>query len=247
MTVHQLGKRAARFDRRTLQFSKYFKALPIPPANFNFTRKVSSWPIFGNDTLGDCVEAAQGHCIQQWTAYAKPPAVVLAESDIIAAYSAEGGYVPGDPASDQGTNMLTALNYWRNSGIAGHQILAYAALEQGNIQELEAAAYLFGNAFIGIQLPISAQGKNSWVVPPEGPHGNGAPGSWGGHCIPVCGIDPNGTTVVTWGQTLEMSKPFYETYSDEAYAVLSSDWLESNNYAPSHFDVAQLQADLKLL
>ena len=40
------------------------------------------------------------------------------------------GFRPGDPSTDRGAYALDVLNYWRQSGIAGHRIAAYAAVDQ---------------------------------------------------------------------------------------------------------------------
>jgi len=82
-----------------------------------------------------------------------------------------------------------------------------------------------------------------WVVPPGGPVGPGAPGSWGGHAVPVVAYDARTLTVITWGQRLSMTWGFFETYCDEAYAILDGDWLK-NNECPAGFDLATLEADL---
>ncbi len=68
-----------------------------------------------NDQLGCCVEAAAAHMIQQWNFYAGHPAKPT-DQDVLSAYEAVGGYVPGDPNSDNGTDMLAFLNWWRQTG-----------------------------------------------------------------------------------------------------------------------------------
>jgi len=248
MIAGKLGKNAPLHNPKTLQLSKYLLNLPHIPNEFDWFSKVPTWPMYDNDTLGNCVEAAQGHMIEQWSTYANPPGVVLSDSQIVQAYTAEAGYVPGDPTTDNGTYMLLALDYWRKTGIAGHQIIAYVQLATGNSVELEAAVWLFGNAIVGLQLPLSVQNLDEWSVPEGGTVGDGLPGSWGGHCVPVVGMAPNAMPVITWGSTLWMTKRFYQNYSDEAYAVLSHDWLQTaNNLSPESFDLAQLKADLQLI
>jgi hypothetical protein len=144
--------------------------------------------------------------------------------------------------------MLDALNYWRTTGIAGHKILAFVSVNPLNADEVREAVYLFGNVFTGIQLPTSVQGFNSWTVPDGGTASqNGQPGSWGGHCIPMVAVSPKSRTVVTWGGTLKMSPNFETDYVDEMYAVLSLDWIEKNGLSPSQFNLAQLEADLKIV
>jgi len=50
---------------------------------------------------------------------------------------------------------------------------------------------------------------------------------------------------VTWGALKQMSWQFYTTYADEAFAVLSSDWLNKRlKKAPPGLDLKALEADL---
>lgn len=246
----KLGKQAARHDPRTLMFSAYLKAtaVPPPPTHEDWTKPVKTWPMMLNDNLGDCTCACAGHMIEEWTTVANPPGFTPADNEILAAYEVVGGYKPGDPNSDNGAVILDVLNYWRQTGIASRSIVAFVGLEPKNRQEIKDAVYLFGNCYIGVQLPISAQGQKVWTVPPGGPTGHGAPGSWGGHAIPIVGYDARGLTVITWGAPLRMTWQFLDTYCDEAYAVLSKDWINSKtSKAPGNFDFAALQADLQAI
>ena len=54
-------------------------------------------------------------------------------------------------------------------------------------------------------------------------------------------------TCVTWGERLKMSHNFLLDYAEEAYVVLSPDWLNAMGEAPSNFNLGQLQADLAAL
>ena len=83
-----------------------------------------------------------------------------------------------------------------------------------------------------------------WSVPPGGTTGDGKPGSWGGHAIPVVAYDTRGVTVVTWGALQAMTWSFWEAYCDEAYAILSDDYMDGQKKAPQGFNLQQLQADL---
>ncbi|MGB0034318.1 MAG: hypothetical protein WBP79_02450 [Candidatus Acidiferrales bacterium] len=244
----RLGKQEARHDPRTFQFAKYLKpeALPAPPAKESWTKPVSTWPMMANDTIGDCTCAAAGHLIEEWTANAST-LVVPPTADIIAAYSAITGYNPADPSTDRGAVELDVLNYWRQTGIAGRKIEAFVALEPQNTEHVKDGVMLFGAVYIGLALPISAQTQTVWSVPPGGATGQGAPGSWGGHAVPIVGYDHRTLTCVTWGKLLKMTWGFWHTYCDEAYAILSPDWIKSNHYSPGNFDLATLQADLAQL
>ncbi len=82
-----------------------------------------------------------------------------------------------------------------------------------------------------------------WIVPPQGPTGDAAPNPQNGHCIPAVAYDQRNLYVVTWGAVKSMSWPFYVAYADEAFAVLSKDFLKAGK-APEGFDLGQLTADL---
>lgn len=246
----KLGKAPARHDSRTLQLAKYIPAakLPAPPAKEDFEKKVKSWPMMLNDKLGDCTCACVGHMIEQWTTYSAAQATVLPDGTIEQLYEAVSGYNPNDPNSDKGAVILDVLNYWRQSGVAGDKIMAYASLEPQNHDQVRESVELFGNCYLGVQLPITAQNQTVWAVPPGGPVGPGAPGSWGGHAIPIVAYDHRGVTVVTWGALKRVTWQFLDTYCDEAYAVLDGDWINNvTELTPDQFDLATLQNDLNLI
>jgi len=246
----KLGKQVARHDPRTLLLASYTTtALPTPPASFDLTAKVGhDWGMMDNDQIGDCTCAAAGHLIMEWTANAKKKMVTPSDKQIVAAYSAVTGYNPTTGANDNGAVEIDVLNYWRQSGIAGHKIGAYMALEPSNHSHIMDSVYIFEGCYIGLQLPISAQAQvqnhQPWSVPPGGTTGDGKPGSWGGHAVPVVAYDGRGVTVVTWGALQTMTWSFWEAYCEESYAILSPDYMTGKKTTPQGFNLKELQADL---
>jgi hypothetical protein len=123
------------------------------------------------------------------------------------------------------------------------------ALEPANHMHVMDSVYIFGGCYIGLRLPRTAQAQvqehQPWSVPPQGATGDGAPGSWGGHAVPVVAYDVRGLTVVTWGALQVMTWSFWEAYCEEAYAILSSDYLTGKKVTPGGFNLQQLQADLQ--
>ena len=254
----RLGKKAKRTDKRTFQFHDFVpppkSTLPQPPPVVSFCTKIPSWPMLLNDQLGCCVISAMGHMVQQWTYFASngTSMQVMTDAEALSAYEAIGGYVPGDPSTDNGCDMLTALNYWRNNGIVVngqvHKIAGFVALNAINLQQVEQAIYIFGNAFTGVQLPTSAQGESAWTVTDGGIYAPaGQPGGWGGHCVPEMADSPITLTCVTWGELLKMSHNFRKDYTDEAYGVLSQDWINTQGISPSLFNLAALEAAQRAL
>ena len=254
--VFKLGKKPPRIDPRTFKLKEYIKpmARPLPGAEASWVTHVTNWPMYLNDQIGDCVIAAMAHCVEQWEIYANPgglPPGVARPTDrqVLQAYEAVGGYNPDDPSTDNGCTMLDALKYWRRTGIGGHKITAFMAVDPKNLVEVETAIWLFGNVYVGMQLPLSAQGQDRWTVPDGGIYGDqGAQGGWGGHAVMCPAMSPKTVTCVTWGEALKMSRNFFIDYCEEAYAVLSQDWFEkTNGLSVSGFDMATLFDDLGAL
>ena len=254
MTNYKLGKKAPRYDARTMNLINYVskRALVAPPTHASWFNKIGSnaWGMMLNDSLGDCVCAAYGHMVKQWTTYAGA-SLTPSDSSVLTMYEQVGGYVPGDPTTDNGCDMLTACNWCKSTGMlvngAAHKIGAFAYLDPTKPTLVKNAVALLGNVYLGIALPLSAQGQISWQVPSGGAVGNGAPGSWGGHCVPIVSYDPTGLIVITWGAKLFMSWEFLATYADEAYAMCSPDWIKANGISPSNFDITALLADVAQL
>jgi hypothetical protein len=245
-SIYRLGKRPPIHDARTLQFRDYTANLPAIPTSADFLSDVPSWPMYSNDTLGDCVAAAAGHMIENWTQYAgkffQPT-----DQDIIDFYT-NSGYVPGDPSTDQGWELLPALKVFRKTGIAGHKIAAFVQLATGDYSELQRAIALFGDAYIGLALPddvVPSNGGPDWTAIPWVLTDN-PPNPANGHCVPVMKYsnEKNRAWFISWAARMVLSPPFYSKYSDEAYAIVTEDWIEANGESPSGFDIAQLTADL---
>jgi hypothetical protein len=250
----KLGKKPAVHNPKALRFGTYLKAsaLPYVPLAYHWGTAVPHWRMYGNDTLGNCTIAAVGHHAGLWTFRESGTELLIPESEIVSAYSAVSGYVPGNESTDNGAVMTDVLKYWISTGVGGSKIEAYTTLEPGNNSEVEAAIFLMGGIYIGIQMPITAQTQSTlngtWsLVPGYKTNPDAAPGSWGGHCVPVIGYSKTSLQVISWGEPINMSWGFYQTYVDEAYAPLSPEWVTAGHVAPNHFDLAQLQADLKTL
>lgn len=251
----KLGKAAPRHDARTLQLAKYLALPGLPPSpvakSWLTASRIRAWTMMLNDRLGDCVIASKGHLIQLMTALTPPHrTVVLPDEAILRGYEDVGGYVPGDEETDQGCNMLDALNYMRKTGLGGHTFEAFASVRPSDRHHVQAAVNLFAGLDVGLALPVTAQAQTdagaTWDVAGDGRTGAARPASWGLHCAPVFDYDPEGPTCVTWARKQKMTWKFFFAYCDEAYAVLSRDWIAGNR-APNLFDYQGLRDDLLLV
>jgi hypothetical protein len=243
----RLGRKQARFDKRTLKLEDYISADLQFPRKVVWQNKIPNWGMMLNDQLGDCTCAAAGHMIMNWTANA---GVLVTPNDnqILSAYEAVGGYNPnaapdanGNNPTDNGAVELDVLKYWQGTGIAGHKIGAYVSIDPKNRRHLKLAIWLFGGIYTGVNLTQADMDATNANQPWKYTTGS----SIGGHAIPALGFNQHGFQFITWGAVQTATPEWVANQTEEVYALISADWLENNGNAPSGFDAQQLAADLK--
>jgi hypothetical protein len=199
------------------------------------------WGILGNDQYGDCVPADDGHYLMLRTANTGT-IVIPTEAQVLALYSAETGFNPADPNTDQGTDETSDCEFMVSTGFLGHKADATTALDPTNLNNIKWCIQLFGGIKFGVNLPQSAMdqfdaGKPWGVVEKDG-------GIIGGH--DVLGVKYDGTFfyVVTWGRLQIVDPAWILKYVEEAHALLFADWIAQNGTAPSGLDLQALISDL---
>ena len=252
---------------RTLQFHRSMKlgGRPSDPAKLNRELRLAQYldaptfsefvpPVFRlyqdipqfmdkNDELGDCVCACMAKMVRGWTQNATGTAVTITDQDVLDVYEKGAGYVPGKPYTDNGWTLIAQLAYWQKTGIAGHKIGAYASINPKNHFLMRSACFVFEGLDIALALPISAQGQAIWDASPGA---NGTPGSWGGHCVTIQGVDENDNPLIeTWGYEQPCTWAFLDKYCTEAHAIISTEALKGDTVPISGINIAQLAADLK--
>jgi len=206
--------------------------------------------MLGNDEWGDCVEAADGHIIEQQTWYGRGFESTVTTADALHAYSALTGFdpaagPPGSNATDRGTMVQDGLSYLRRQGFHARKIAAFAELDVTNLDKVRLAAAEFGALSIGFSFPRSAMDQfnagQPWTVI------SGSPVE-GGHCVVVLGYDASWVYVATWGRVQRMSWGFWARYVDEAWAVISLAWAAGGGgETPTHVDKAGLGQQFEAL
>jgi len=245
----KLGKLAPKHNCHALHLPMYMASVPPAPMNHDWTPAVTQpWGMMENDQLGDCTCAGMGHAEQLWTANTGSM-FTPSDSAVLKAYEDVGGYVPGNPNTDNGASEFDVLKYWQNTGIAGKKILTYADINPMLLDNIKQAVWLFGVGYIGVAMPLTAQNQigGIWDVVGDGATGNNAPGSWGGHCVDIVAYTPDELLCVTWGQLQRMTYKWFTTYCDEFHVPLSSDWINAKGVAASGFDLPTLQKDLNII
>lgn len=244
----KLGRIKSKEDPRDLKYKDYAISLPTPVIPFQRGTSITDWLMLGNDQYGDCVWASGAHQTMLWTTEGEVP-VTFTEKGVLSDYSAVTGFNPNDPNSDQGTEIRDALKYRQQTGMVDskgnrHKIGAYLALDYTNLNEIIEAAYIFHSVEIGINFPDTAMtqfdnGEPWTVVNPYNIEG--------GHDVPILiGFDGTWLYVVTWGKVQKMSTEFFLKFCDEAWVILSQEFLYGGK-SPEGFDLPTLQADFSAI
>ncbi len=240
----KLGKGPARNGK--LRLAAYLKAdVPPAPKAVDWTRGLTSWGMMGNESHGDCVFAAGAHAIQTWTLNAGLPAQpgierTLSDAAVLSYYSRWAGYVPGDPATENGFVIADFLNLWKADGYGGVLLDGFVDPDPANQEHVKQGIALFGGVDVGLQLPLAWQNMQTWDV--VGGR-EGAPGSWGGHATWVPAYNAVGPVCVTWGALKQITWAAWARYCDEAHAIVSPVWMNKNGRAACGFSYGALRTD----
>lgn len=246
----KLGRVRPRVIHPHLKLRNYLRAaLPTPPSSCDFSTPAaqSLRNVYLNDQLGCCVIAGANHI--QGTETGNAGAVVVAtDQQITAQYSAIGGYVPGNPSTDQGCDMQTALAYYCSTGFAnGKKLLGYLAVDATNQQEVMAACWLFENLYHAFELP------DAWINPFPSSDGfvwdDSSPDPENGHCVMSFGYDARGVKIDTWAlygtvTWKALAHLGSSAAGGELYVMLSPEQLAKGaSKAPNGVDWSSLLAD----
>jgi hypothetical protein len=208
------------------------------PERTDWGTGISDWPMYLNDRYGDCTFAAAGHIIQALSHYGSGETRV-SDSDILAAYSAVSGFDPATGANDDGCYIQDIMDHWRKNGVGGHKILAFAEVDVNDREELRKALQVFGHVYLGMDFPRSAMDQfnkgERWSIV------NGSPID-GGHAINAQYYDESDDTwkIVTWGTLHDVDQEFFDQYFEEAWVVITPEWLDAAGKSPEGIDLAGL-------
>jgi hypothetical protein len=226
------GRKAPRIPHTKLKASKVIDvpSLVVPDTtSFRNSAPTVLRNVYGNDELGDCVPAWLGHFLGLVTANAGDPFTPTLDQ-VIAMYSAIGGYKPGDPSTDQGCDEDTAISYVEQTGWPnGTKALGAISVDATNAAEVHAVNWLFEGTMFGVGLP------EAWISPFPSSDGvvwdvAGDPVPENGHCFGGVDNDPRGLVVDSWGLFLivtfgAIAKYAVSNSGGQLFAILTPDQL----------------------
>jgi hypothetical protein len=240
----KLGKHPPKVDPRVPKLSNHMMASIAAPA-VDWSKPVKSWSMLANDVAGDCTAAAAYHLAQCWLAN-NGIDFEPTDAQALALYAATSAY----PTADNGAVELDVLRHWSIVGVPtsiGTETISFASLNPANLNELRLSVQYFGGVYLGVALPLTAQMQDEWDVVPDAPSNLTAPNSWGGHAVCAVAYDAAAFTIVTWGKLVKVTNAFMQKYCDEAYAVVSQDWLANSGISPPGLNWDGLQRELEAM
>ncbi|MGA8727374.1 MAG: hypothetical protein WB608_01380 [Terracidiphilus sp.] len=237
-TLMKLGRAAVRRDPKRLLLGHHLLAsLPDAPQECDNTQGVTAWGVMLNDSLGCCTISGLGHSSQVATlntgGEVTPP-----DSLIEAGYEKYCGYVPGNPATDQGGVELDILAGITRDGFNGLKLLGYVSPDPQNIDHVKKAIAYFGSVYIGAELPLSSKNQTIWDAVDGA---SGAPGTWGGHCMVAPRYDIDECPFITWGENQPATWRWWTKYVDECHVLLWDAWLKKFPTATQTMILGMLQ------
>lgn len=203
----------------------------------------SGWIDWYNTQLGDCVCEDSGHEVMLHTANASS-IVIPQASDILALYEAVGGYVPGNPSTDQGCDETSMEQYMMTTGLCGQKSVATGPIDPTNLNNLRWAVQIFGACRLGIIVDDAMIQQFSSGQPWTTPAVANDP-SIGGHDVPIVKYDLQYAYVVTWGglQPVSWSLVGNSAFLDEAHCAVYPDFCSAGGTTPAGFNLTQMVAD----
>ena len=239
------GRRPAVHTLRTMRSAIALAAAldPLGPApaecrDYLSAMKGAGPQMYDNNILGTCVCADTANTLILRTANAAAATVVPTVDNVISLYSAVGGYVPGNPATDNGCVEVDMLQYLAKTGFLGHKADAFGSIDPANQDHIKWSTLLFGSCRLGLNLPGYAEDQfergQPWDVSTVGNQ------SIGGHDVPVVDFRGGLFYVFTWGRVQLMTPAALVAWSEEAHSTLFFDWVREQGQSPSGLDLNTL-------
>jgi hypothetical protein len=236
LTTPKLGLAGHKEDPRgrTLKIKDFIKPDLAYPAACDLTfGLIPDVDALGNDAVGCCAIAGPAH-FARWEDQLCKRQTNVFTANVIDEYQ-NFGYVPGDETTDNGCYALDVFKRWRNVGLFGRKIEAFAQVDFFNPDEIAAATFLLGGVFFCFNLPNKVKDGSifeaqTWDVATDGG------GVAGGHLI---------WDRISWGERKYPTQPFIARYCFDAFAVVSAESIKPDGRAFSGLDLGGLQEALE--
>jgi len=207
---------------------------------------LDQWGMDGNDAVGDCGLAGLDHWQMAVTSRIEGRWSAWGTDGCLQLYGILGGYVPGDPSTDNGTVLQDNLNFWRHNPIAGVELLGYAALRPGSWTRavrtgmMQVAGPLYKG--LTLQEDQEQQFPEAWHWVPGGVIA-------GGHCtIQVAELHgPDEAEDVSWGAGVRCNTQFIADATEEMWILFTEQSVDAAGRNPYGYSLADMNARIAAL
>lgn len=226
--TRKLGK-SPSVDKPKLKLARLLSGiLPPHPVGMDNLAMVPGFGLDSNDQFGVCVPTGYDNFRRIVTTQLTGRTLVASQDQVFNWYKTQNqGFDPRPQyyteANDQGMVIQDFLSYLVKTG----EIIAFAAVDHTDPEEMAAALYLFLGLMMGVDLESAQQAQSDaqpavWDFSPSG--------SWGGHCIVGGSYDAAGIDVVTWAERVRMTHRFMEQQLDEAWVLIRPEHLANPGF-----------------
>jgi hypothetical protein len=218
------------------------------------------WGMLGNDSAGDCFEAAILHIDETFNLKRGAVPTPWQPSSAIELYSAIEGYDPnqtqpdGSNPTDTGTDPSKGMAWWVQHGAAGdtptskpgiHALAGFGQLPATS-PNIRRAIWEFSAVLFCLALPdswqsmVDSNGVANFTGSTPGDPQNG-------HAIVGNAFTPEAFDIVTWGKEGIMANGFAAVTLEQVFVPLSREGLNTAGVGPAGFAFAKMLADLPTL
>jgi hypothetical protein len=250
------GRKPRLFNPRIPHFSalrfKFGLAHAVAPPSIDWSAVLpAQCGMMCNDRLGDCADAGFFHALQVWTGNAASSVLTVPDATVQQLYSDNAGYVPGDPSTDNGTDLQSLLTFLTNTGAlmpdgTREKIIGFVEVDPQNANDLNLVTAECGLIYLGFNVPqyleqLEAPGS-VWDVQPGGNNT-----IVGGHCVISGQYAATGNRGITsWGSPgYCMTPAFWSANVDECYGIITQRWVEATGKTPWGVPLADWEAQMQ--
>jgi len=220
----------------------HYLTSPLAAAPATVAAPSLTYPMAGNDKIGDCTIAAVVHSDQATASLTKESYTYPGDKAVEAKYFQLTG------GQDTGLVETNVLKKWiAKGGLFGHQLAAFAPLHVKHTTVIKQATALCGAVYTGVVIPYIAQQQFADHQPWDLTHTSADDDIDGGHAVPIVGYNKIGPIVITWGALQQVTWAWWLHFAEEAYAVITSEvkasgQLRGVNFTALEADLAPLRA-----
>lgn len=225
LKVGRCGAIPSRVDPRTVKCKAVLStlttaqpALRVPPFAYDARPAGNRWRMYGNDVYGCCTFAGIVRIMQN-NAKRRGQPFVVDDADVVNAY------LDLTNGEDVGAMPINALNYMRNVGIKGHKVLAFARVDDHDVNERQSAMKTFGSLYVAAALPAKLDEDHDLrmeLTPKEKRTKNDEPASLGRHAYASFGYQNGEEFTVMWNQENIEEMDWINYYREENWAFIDN-------------------------